>query len=195
MSCRELIESLRKGADEKGRVMQQEAEQAAGTAKAEVERRLERLRSDADKQRMEANREAFARALSVANNRARAIRLSAEQELSVLLKNSAASSLATLRRADYEEVFAKMARELPALAWHTVRVNPGDAALAAKYFPGAEIVPDRNITGGMDASIQDGSIRVINTFEKRLERSWSDMLPLLIRDIYGEGSDGTPAAS
>ena len=195
MSCKELIESLRKGADEKGRLIQQEAEQAAGEAKADLERRLERLRGEADQKRMEASREAIAQALSTANNRARAVRLSAEQGLSVRLMESAALSLATLRRADYEDVFAKMAKEFPALAWKTVRVNAGDAARAKKYFPNAEIVVDAKIMGGMDASTQDGSIRVINTFEKRLERAWSDILPLLIKDAYQEVSNGVPAAS
>jgi vacuolar-type H+-ATPase subunit E/Vma4 len=76
-----------------------------------------------------------------------------------------------------------------------VRVNPEDVALAGKYFPGAEIIPDRNITGGMDASTADGTIRIINTFEKRMERAWTDMLPVLIKDVYQEVSDGAPAAS
>ena len=195
MSCRELIDSLKKAADERVILMRQEAEREAGATKADVARRLEQRRDEAKRKEAAAQRDANAQALSAANNRARQIRLSAEKELSARLEAAAASSLPALRKAGYEAAFGKMARELPALAWHTVRVNPGDIALAEKYFPGAEIEPDRNITGGMDASTKDGSIRVINTFEKRLERAWSDMLPLLIRDVYGEGSDGTPAAS
>ena len=46
------------------------------------------------------------------------------------------------------------------------------------------------ITGGMDAAMEDGTIRVINTFEKRLELAWADLLPLLISDVYQEVSDG-----
>jgi vacuolar-type H+-ATPase subunit E/Vma4 len=195
MSCKELIESLRKAADERVLLMRQEAEREAAAAKADVARRLGRLRDDVKGKQAAARREANAQALSTANNRAREIRLMAEEELSIRLKSAAALSLPTLRKDGYESAFGNMARELPALAWHTVRVNPGDAALAGKYFPGAEIVPDRNITGGMDVSTKDGSIRVINTFEKRLERAWSDMLPLLIKDVYQEVSDGTPAAS
>jgi len=195
MSCRELIDSLKKAADERVLLMRQEAEREAGAAKADVARRLEQRRDEAKRREAVVQRDANARALSAANNRARGIRLSAEKELSARLEAAAASSLPALRKAGYETAFEKMARELPVLAWHTVRVNPGDIALAEKYFPGAEIVPDLNITGGMDVSTKDGSIRVINTFEKRLERAWSDMLPLLIRDVYGEGSDGTSAAS
>ena len=192
MSCRELIDSLRKGADERVLSMRREAEQEAGAARADAALRLEQRRDDAGRKRELARREAVARALSTANNRARSIRLSAEQTLSVRLKDTAAASLAALRDDGYEAVFGKLAGELPALAWKTVRVNPADVALAGKYFIGAEILPDPAITGGMDASTQDGSIRVINTLDKRLERSWGDMLPLLIQDVYREISDGTP---
>jgi vacuolar-type H+-ATPase subunit E/Vma4 len=195
MSCKELIDSLKKAADERVLLMRQEAEREAGAAKADVARRLEQRRDEAKKKEAAAQRDAITQALSAASNRAREIRLSAEKELSARLEAAAASSLPALRKAGYETAFGKMARELPVLAWHTVRVNPGDVALAGKYFPGAEIVPDRNITGGMDASTKDGSIRVINTFEKRLERAWSEMLPLLIKDVYGEGPDGTPGES
>jgi vacuolar-type H+-ATPase subunit E/Vma4 len=195
MSCKELISSLKKAADERVLLMRQEAEREAGTAKADVARRLEQRRDEAKRREAAALRDANAQALSAANNRAREIRLVAEKELSSRLEAAAASSLPALRNAGYENAFGKMARELPTLAWHAVRVNPGDVALAEKYFPGAEIAPDPNITGGMDASTKDGSIRVVNTFEKRLERAWSDMLPLLIRDVYGKGSDGTPSAS
>lgn len=195
MSCKELIDSLKKAADERVLLMRQESEREAGAAKADVARRLEQRRDEAKRKEAAAQRDANAQALSAANNRAREIMLSAEKELSARLEAVAASSLPGLRKAGYETAFGKMARELPTLAWHTVRVNPGDVALAEKFFPGAEIVPDRNITGGMDVSTKDGSIRVINTFEKRLERAWSDMLPLLIRDVYGEGSGGIPAAS
>lgn len=195
MSCKELINSLKKAADERVLVIRKEAEQEADAARADVARRLQQRRDEAKKKESEMLRDAIARALSAAENRAREIRLMAEKELSSRLEAAAASSLSALRNGGYEIAFGKMARELPALAWHAVRVNPEDVGLAKKYFPGAEIVPDRNITGGMDVSIQDGSIRVINTFEKRLERAWGDMLPLLIRGVYGEVSGGTTATS
>ena len=67
-----------------------------------------------------------------------------------------------------------------------MRVNPEDIELAKAYFPDSEIIPDGNISGGLDVLTGDGRIRVINTFEKRLERAWADMLPELIRDIYKE---------
>ncbi len=195
MSCKELIDSLRKAADERILLLREEAQREAGAAKADVARRLEQQRDDAGRKQEEARRDAYAQALSAANNRARALRLSAEQALAARLKDAAISSLAALRKADYEAVFQKLVQELPALSWKTVLVNPRDVELAGKYFPDAKIMPDPAITGGMDASARDGSIRVINTFEKRLERAWSDMLPHLIKDVYREVTDGTPAAS
>ncbi len=195
MSCKELIDSLRKAADERILQLREEAQHEAGAAKTDVARRLEQQRDDAGRKQAEARRDAYAQALSAANNRARALRLSAEQALAARLKDAAVSSLAALRKADYEAVFQKLVQELPALSWKTVLVNPGDVELAGKYFPDAKIVPDPAITGGMDASARDGSIRVINTFEKRLERAWSDMPPHLIKDVYREVTDGTPAAS
>ncbi len=195
MSCKELIESLRKTADERVRLLQEEAEREARAIKADLSRRLEERRADAIRMQEAARRDAAAQALSSANVRARLLRLSAEQALSARLRDAAGSCLAVLRDAGYDAVFEKLARELPAVSWKTVRVNPGDVALAGKIFPGAEIVPDPSITGGMDVSARDGSIRVANTFEKRLERAWGDMLPLLIREIYREVSDGVPAAS
>jgi V/A-type H+-transporting ATPase subunit E len=47
----------------------------------------------------------------------------------------------------------------------------------------------------VDATAEGGAIRVVNTLEKRLERAWREMLPLLIKDVYQEVSDGTPAGS
>ncbi len=195
MSCKELIDSLRKAADERVLSLRQEAEREAGAAKADVARRLEERRADADRKRDVARREAIALALSAANNRARQARLTAEQALSARLKDAAAASLRALRGDGYEAVFEQLFRELPALSWKTVRVNPDDVALAKKYFSGAEVVSDPAVTGGMDASAPDGSVRIINTFDKRLERAWSDMLPLMIQDVYREIGDGTPETS
>ncbi len=195
MSCKELIDSLRKAADERILSMKQEAEREAGAARADVARRLEERRDDARRKQEASARDAALRALSEANNRARAMRLSAEQALSGRLREAALSALASLRETGYEAVFEQLARELPALAWQTARVNPRDVAFAKRLFPAADIVPDSAVTGGMDVSAQGGSIRIINTLDKRLERAWSDLLPVLIEDVYREISDGTAAAS
>ncbi len=195
MSCKELIESLRKAADERVRLLWEEAEREAGAVEAAAAQRLGQLRRELEKKRSISVRDKEIRAVSEADYRARHVRLSAEKALSARLYDIARSSLQALRGKDYEAVFGKMACELPTLAWRTVRVNPADAALARMHFPGAEIVSDDTITGGMDASTEGGAIRIINTFEKRLERAWEDMLPGLIKDVYQEVSSGVPAAS
>ncbi len=196
MSCKELIASLRKAADERVRLLWQEAEREAGAIEAAAAQRLEKLRQDIGEKRSVYARDKAVQAVSEAERRARQVRLSAEKALSSRLYDIARSSLHELRGKDYEAVFGKMARELPALAWRTVRVNPADRLLAGKHFPDAEIVADSKITGGMDASTEDGAVRIINTFEKRLERAWGDMLPELIGDVYQTGaSDGVTAAS
>ncbi len=196
MSCKELIESLRKAADERVRLLWQEAEREAGAVEAIAAKRLEQLVREIDKKRSVYARDQEIQAVSEAERQARYIRLSAEKELSARLYDIARVSLHELRGKDYEAIFGEMARELPALAWRTVRVNPADVLLARTYFPGAELIVDSTITGGMDASTADEAVRIINTFEKRRERAWGDMLPELIKDVYrAEVSDGVSAAS
>jgi vacuolar-type H+-ATPase subunit E/Vma4 len=139
--------------------------------------------------------EAFARdetrrVLAEEGGRARSIRLGAEKTLSDRFFSVARASLAQLRLTGYPEIFEKLARELPPLPWKIVRVHPADKELARAFFPDAEIAPVETITGGLDAATADGAIRVVNTFEKRIERAWADLLPLLIKDVYQEASDG-----
>ena len=191
MSCKELIESLRKAADERVRVLWREAERRAEDARAEYVLKLARLREESDRSRAGGNSDLTSAALAEANNKARMLRLSGEQEICQRLLKAAVDALPLLRDSHYEKTFAKMVRELPSLPWKSVRVNPRDAALAQKHFKGAEIVSDAAITGGMDASTEEDSIRIVNTLEKRLERAWNDMLSDLVREVRSEISDGT----
>lgn len=184
MGCEELIESLRKEADARVRDIWEEAEEEAGKMRSGVSRRLEALRKD-NAAGIFAGEES-AKVLLEADNRARMIRLISEDRLSVRLYSLASSSLRLLRDQRCEDIFNRLALELPSLAWQRVRVNPGDAGIAIKFFPGADIATDTNITGGMEAEAEEGSVRVLNTLEKRLERSWPQMLPGLLGDIYKE---------
>ncbi|OGW50711.1 MAG: hypothetical protein A2078_05380 [Nitrospirae bacterium GWC2_57_9] len=196
MSCKELIESLRKACDERKRVLWQDAEAQAAAAKADAARRLEQLRAEADRKRETMSGDSVSRAVADANSRSRIIALAAEKALSDRLYQAAVSSLSLLRNGGSPELFAALARELPPLAWQTARVNPEDLDLARKHFPGAGIEADAGITGGMDVAAQGGAVRVVNTLEKRLERAWVDMQPDLIRDAYREvNREGTSADS
>jgi V/A-type H+-transporting ATPase subunit E len=184
MGCKELIESLRRAADERIKQVWQEAEREAGRVKAEIAHKLGQLRENCARTESLAATAAQVAAVSEANNRSRTNLLTAEKALSDRLFSVALSSLHRLRNSGYQEAFGKMARELPPLAWKTVRVNPEDVGLAKSIFTGAEIIPDKTIAGGVDAMTDGGKIRVINTFEKRLERAWVDMLPGLLKETY-----------
>jgi vacuolar-type H+-ATPase subunit E/Vma4 len=191
MSSKELIESLRKAGEENLRLLRKNAEQeaeAAGTAAAE---KLSALRKRYADELADATGEEARRGLAEAAGRARAIRLASEKVLADRLFQAARASLERLRNDGHPAVFEQLALELPALPWKIVRVNPADVEPARKHLPFAEIVPVESISGGLDAAVADGTIRVINTFEKRLEQLWADLLPLLIKDVYQEISDGS----
>lgn len=193
MGCEELIASLRKKAEEKVCEIWREAEEEVGKILAGIPLRLEALRlEDASGRSSEVDR------LNVhqdAENRARTIRLTSGDRLSARLYILAVSSLHLLRGKGYEDIFHKLVLELPPAGWHSVKVNPNDSDLAKQFFPNAAIVADRNIIGGMEVEAEEGGVRVANTFEKRLERAWPQMLPGLIADIHREVlDDGTPQA-
>lgn len=161
-----------------------DANTEAAKARTALSARLDLLRENQTRAEAAADRDALVAALSDASTQTRRQLLTTENALSERLYALALTSLHQLRSDGYAEMFGKMARELPALAWKAVRVNPADASLALKYFPDAEIVPLDTIVGGMDVMTEGGTIRVINTFEKRLERVWTDMAPVLIKEVY-----------
>jgi V/A-type H+-transporting ATPase subunit E len=182
MGCKELIASLKAAGDERLKSLRAEAEQEAAKVRAESARRIDALRDEhARKHAVEAERQADA-LLAGANAAVRAIGLKAERGLAERLYGAAQSSLHTLRNEGYPGVFAGFARELPGLAWRTVQVNPADAALARGQFPDAEVQVDPGIAGGLVVETEDGRVRVVNTFEKRLERLWEEMLPAIMKD-------------
>jgi vacuolar-type H+-ATPase subunit E/Vma4 len=195
MSSQELIESLRHAAGEKARLLREETEREAEDLRLAVSRKVDDLRRRYADRLAAVSREEERNALAEAGRRARAARLSAEKTLSDRLFLLARSSLSRLREDGYPAVFEKLAAELPPMPWKVVRVHPADVILARKYFPDAEIVPLEAVTGGVDAEVDGGKIRVVNTFEKRLERLWDDLLPHLIRDVYKEVPNGTSPES
>jgi V/A-type H+-transporting ATPase subunit E len=194
MGCEELVGSLRKAGEKQVRLLWEAAEREADAVKAGVRLRVEQLRAESAVRRSVMAAAEVNAAVAEARKRARAQRLLAEKTLSDRLYSIAVGSLKRMRDEGYPDAFEKLARELPSLEWRTVRVNPADAGLARRYFPGAEPVPDESITGGLDAATEDGVVRVINTFEKRLQRAWPEILPVLMKDIYREVSDEAPAA-
>jgi len=186
MSCKELIDSLKQAADERMRHLWSDAEAEAARIRADAAGRLDLLREETAKRQKAAAAERVNRSVSDAKSRARVLRLSSEKEASARFYETATAMLPSLRDRSSESVFQALAQELPPGPWQTVRVHPADVVLAKKYFPGAEVSADERISGGMDVSMRDGAVRIVNTFEKRLERAWGDMQPELIKDAYSE---------
>ncbi|HWR72039.1 MAG TPA: V-type ATP synthase subunit E [Nitrospirota bacterium] len=184
MGCKELIESLRKIRDEKIVAIWNEVEAEAAVIKDEVSRKREQLRSDLELKEAAAASEKNEQALSEAHRSSRSHRLTAEKEITDRLFALAARSLGQARTGEYPAVFRELVRELPSFIWKQIQVNHADASLAREYFPAAEIVPADGITGGLIATVEGERIRVDNSFEKRLERCWPELVPEMIKEIY-----------
>jgi vacuolar-type H+-ATPase subunit E/Vma4 len=182
MGCKELIDSLRAAGDGRMRALRTDAEQEMERIRSEAEARVQALRQQHAAQQSAAAAEQASRIISEANAAARLVRLRSERAFAERLSTLARSSLPSLRNIGYGDVFASFVQELPPFVWKTVRVNPGDADLARKHFPGAEIVPDPGITGGLIAISEGDQVRIVNTFERRLESLWEELLPDIMKE-------------
>jgi len=183
MGCKELIESLRRAGDERMRAAKSEAELEAERIKKDAAERIARAREANDRKHAAEVERHGASLLAEANAEARRARIKAERELADRLLAAARSSLPSLRNVGYDDVFAGLVRELPRTVWKNVKVNSEDLRLARELFPGAEVAADDSITGGFIATSENGQVRVVNTFEKRLERLWEEMLPEMVREV------------
>jgi len=188
MGHEELIASLRKEGEEKVRAVRDEAEAEAEKIRAETAGTIERLREEYRRKEVRLTKTQEDDILSSAEKKARIIMLSAEKSLSDRLFHLSLTCLHELRREAYENIFSALVKEIPAAEWDEVRVHSADALMARRYFPGSGIVPDDRISGGFAASAEKGRRHVINTLEKRLERAWEQILPLLVIDTYREAS-------
>ncbi len=183
MGYKELVEALKTEGEEKIRTIRQQAETEVEAIKAEAAKKIEQIRAEHERTLTIAIKEQADAIVSDAAAGVRAIRLKAEKELTDRLYRQALSSLSLLRGNRYEEVFDALVKELPRFHWEVVKVNPADVTIAKTRFPSAEIIPDPMITGGFEAMDKEGRIHVINTFEKRIERVWSEILPVLVKEI------------
>ncbi len=187
MPARKLIERLNSEADERARAIREEAESEAVRIREEADRKAESLALKY-RAREAAAREKAGRMTQEAEREAWSARQEAEEALAARLRKIAFSSLSGLRGQDYEKVFKALADEMPELDWKTVRVNPTDGDLASETFPGADVKGDGSISGGMETASEGGKVRVVNTFEKRLERAWDEILPGLLAEVHEEHS-------
>lgn len=182
MGSRELIEALKAAGEQRIEAVRAEALRAEEDARAAAEEKLGMLRSSYAAREEERRAAQVASARAEAEAEARKILLEAEQELADRLYRIGRAGLESLRKTGYVEAFTAFAAELPRLTWTLVRVNPRDADLARERFPGAQIVADESITGGFTAETAESRIVVTNTFEKRLERVWEELLPGIMRE-------------
>jgi vacuolar-type H+-ATPase subunit E/Vma4 len=185
MGCKELIEALRREGEEKVRAIWQDAEAEGGKIREDADERINRMQEEYSLIQTSMIKDQIEPILSEAKQKADAVRLAAEKDVSVRLYHLAVSILNNLRDEGYSDVFCLLVKELPFYKWERVKVNPEDEKIAKEYFPDAEIITDSSITGGLEVQANDGKICISNTFEKRLERAWIDILPGLMRDIYG----------
>lgn len=186
MGTGELLAALRSTGEKKAGDIRREAEATADRLREEAADRLallqEESRQEAER-RVATQREALC---AEGERKARQIRLAAQEQLARRLYDVARRLLPRLRGDGYPEIFRRLAAELPPAQWEKVRVNPADEGLAASLFPGARITTDVAVCGGLEALAGEGRLRVDNTLEKRLERGWPELLPLLIEET---GSD------
>lgn len=183
MGFRELINALRKEGDEKIMAIWHEAETEAERIRADAANKIaEMIQQHSRMQALSVKEQTYAILLD-SEKKARIIRLQSERELSMRLYQLAVDLIHVLRDERYSDVFDRLVQELPVYKWAIVRVGPEDVEMAVKYFSDSEIIPDSSITGGLEAIAEGGKIKVVNTFEKRLERCWPEMLPELIHDV------------
>ncbi len=184
MDCESLIESLWSAGQERIRAVEGHLKKQTAEIEMEVSRSVAALQEQCEKNALTDSAARTDIILDKARQRADTEMISAYQELLDRIYRIARSSLASLRDEGYADVFSALAAELPALPWSSVRVNPADVERAGKHFPGTQIIDDNTISGGMEVMTADGRVKVINTFEKRLERAWEDMHIELFREDY-----------
>ena len=194
MGHRELIESLRKDGDETISRLWSEVKAEAKKIDGETLLRIADLRKKYQKEQEAAAKREEESIISGVISKAHLIKLSAERDLLKRLFPLALPCLSELRDDGYREVFSLLAKELPDIQWKDVHVNPQDVEIAQEHFPDSNCIPDENISGGLKVIREDGRICIANTFEKRLENAWEDLLPLLIHSIYKEVPEHEPSS-
>lgn len=183
MGAEELLAALRCEGERKAEAIRSGAEEKARQLRGEAEEVLERTRRScalASEAAVEALRRSHR---AKAQRAARLVLLGAQDQLARRLWRLSLRLLATLRDPGYPALFAEQAEALPEREWEQVRVNPADPELARRHFPLARIEADPAVSGGLEALSRGGELRVVDTFEKRLERGWPELLPLILEEV------------
>jgi vacuolar-type H+-ATPase subunit E/Vma4 len=181
MSHAALIESVQQRAAAAVAAIWADARTEAARCRDEADRSIELHREQYDRRLQALTVEARRAAAADAVCRSRIIRNNARTSVADRAHGLALAALARLRDTSYPDRFRALAGELPKREWQRVTVNPADAALARRQFPGCDIATDAAISGGVIA--EDAALRVNNTFERRLAASWPDLLPGVMTDV------------
>lgn len=194
MGHNELIASLRKETEEKISAIRVRTDEEIKDIRKDLSNKIARLRDEyREKQEsVRLNQEESMRQDTLKT--VRRIKLTAEKALSDRLLPLAFSCLPALRDKRYGTMFSLLVRELPPESWGEVWVNAEDSGRAGELFPDAKVFTKETVTGGLEVGRMDGKVRIANTFEKRLERAWEDVFPLIMKDCYMEveGDDRPP---
>ncbi|MBU4119839.1 MAG: V-type proton ATPase subunit E [Proteobacteria bacterium] len=181
-----LFEHLRGVGEEKVKTIWQQSEAEVHDYQQEKEAALAEDRKRCQLQGQQTLVE-FGRSLMVAAEEKAWLRQSeAETQLADRLYELAQRELPWLREQCGSRLLETCAKDLPRAEWKKLRVHESEVNLARTLFPGAEIAGDNSISGGFVAESADDRIMVINTLEKRLERSWPRILPELLRTLRKE---------
>lgn len=183
MSQRELLAALRQEGEERIAALWHDAEKEAEALRAENAVKLEALEAGM-RGALEEEKEAISRPiLAKAAATAQRLTLEAEERMAQRLRTLAEEHLPRLRNGPFGETFAALVAEIPAAPWARVTLHPDDRERGASFFPGARLRPDPAIHGGVEVEAAEGRIRVVNTLDKRLERAWPEILPVLMKEV------------
>lgn len=186
MSIEQLINSLKEKQRSKTEELWREAKAEATGAQKRCSEKILNLQRDHERRIEQAVRQQAESLLTDTRRRCRKECLEAEERTVNRLKNLAVCLLPSLRDDTYPDLFSRLTAEIPARRWHHVIVNPEDVDLAAELFPEAEIQTDRGIQGGLIVENKNREIAVCNTLEKRLEKSWPQLMPLLLKELHSK---------
>lgn len=182
----ELLAALQLKAAAEKQAIWQRAEQQAAEAEAEAvgeQRRLELQRRDRQQQELQELQRALD---SRIDKRLQRARLQTEQLLAGRLQLLAGELLTALPPEVRQRGWKVLVEELPARSWQTIRVHPDDFDRARQQFPDSRIESDAALGGGLVAIAADEALQVDNSFERRRQRLWPQLLGSLIERFEAE---------
>jgi vacuolar-type H+-ATPase subunit E/Vma4 len=182
MSREVLINDLKAKGEQQIAGLWREAREEVERFRAEAEQRLTGEQDRCNLAGTEAERAVQRRRTMAARRRAETIITRAEQELNARLLTLAREMLDGEWPGDRANLLTRLAAELPPDGWGRIRVNPADAGTASALFPGAAIVSDPQIPGGLVATSRDDRVTIDNTLSTRLNRIWSRLAPKLLQE-------------